>query len=511
MRPLRLLVLGVLSAALLSGCSTSETDDVSTPPPPPATAAPSHPAAIVIDGEPSDWEALPVRHADPAGDGDALDLGRLWMAHDSERLYLRLEVGATINLQESNTLTLHLDTDVDPATGTQARGIGAEASWTFGQRNGQVYAAGRTESIRHEALGLATLPTVRANVFEMSIRRDAAPGGTPLFGTDSLRVAFSGGGDLLPDADGGLTYAFSPASLPDRSLPSLDPPADVLRVLSYNVERDGLFEAEREGAYDRLLTSMAPDVIGFQELYNSSAEAARTRVEAVLGASNGASWHAAKAGLDLVLVSRFPVQEVHTIAGYDDYASGAFLLDTEADLGGPLLVVLAHPPCCNYADADPSRDAQRQITVDAIAAFLRDVQQGTAPIEVPDNTPIVVAGDMNFVGSPQQPKTVRTGEIVNSDRFGVSADPDWDASPLLDVNPRQAGAPLHATWMGVGSSFPPGRLDYVYTSDSVVTVANAFTLYTPALSSDVLSAHGLQADDTTVASDHLPLVVDLVP
>jgi endonuclease/exonuclease/phosphatase family metal-dependent hydrolase len=117
---------------------------------------------------------------------------------------------------------------------------------------------------------------------------------------------------------------------------------------------------------------------------------------------------------------------------------------------------------------------------------------------------------MNFVGSPQQPQTLRTGEIINTDRFGPSAAPDWDGSDLLDTNPRQVATPIHATWDDPESSFPPGRLDYTYVSDSVLDVANEYVLHTPSLSDSVLSAHGLQADDSAVASDHLPVVVDVV-
>jgi len=137
------------------------------------------------------------------------------------------------------------------------------------------------------------------------------------------------------------------------------------------------------------------------------------------------------------------------------------------------------------------------------------VKSGAGPFTVPEGTPIAILGDMNFVGDPQQAETLRTGEIVNTDRFGPPAAPDWDDSPLLDTNPRQAGAPLHATWVNPGSSFPPGRLDYAYVSNSVLEVANEYVLYTPALSGSALQDTKLDATDTNVASDHLPVVVDV--
>ena len=505
MRLLRSFCLGLLGIGLLVGCSSSGTD---TPEPtePSESSAAGHAALIRVDGDADDWDAVPVRHTDPSGDGNALDLGRLWMAHDAERLYLRLEVGTPINLQEGNDLTLHLDTDADATTGTSINGMGADVSWTFGERSGTV--VGTSEEIQHDDLGLATLPTVRSDGFEIALKRTSIVGDTLLFPADSVRLVLTGGSDTLPDGNH-VAYTFTSAHVSKPTLPSIDRPADAVRLLAYNAERDAFLEdADREGAYRRILTALNPQIIGFQELYDSNAEDTKAKVATLL--EDDETWYTEKAGLDLVLVSRYPITASHTIAGYDDYASGAFLLDATGALGSDLLVILAHPPCCNYSDATPSRDVQRQITVDAIAAFLRDVQQGTAPIDVPENTPIVVAGDMNFVGSAQNAETVRTGAIVNTDRFGPSAAPDWDDSPLHDLNPPQTGTPLHATWMGVGSSFPPGRLDYIYTSDSVVNTANTFTLYTPGLPDSVLATTGLQADDTTVASDHLPLVVDLV-
>jgi len=504
-----LLVAVLLMGSL--GCSGSDPGETTDVPPEPSTSFPTQPARILIDGAPEDWSDTPVRHTDPEGDGQALDLGRLWVAHDAERLFLRLEVGTTLNLQEGNDLTLYLDTDADASTGTSARGLGAELTWTFGERVGRVHRGTDTAEVRHEDIGFVSLPTVRSSVFEVALDRSATPGGTALFSGDSLRIALSGGGDQLPDADGGVGYTFSAVSLPDLDTPTLGrSEASDLRLLSYNVQRDRFFDAAPRSSYARIFQAVQADVIGLQEVYEHSAEETAEVFNDLYGASTGATWQAAKAGLDLVLLTRYPIEATHTIPGYEGNRSGAFLIDTREALGAPLLYVLTHPPCCNYADATPSRDAQRQQVVDAIAAFVRDVKAGDGPFDVPDDTPIVIAGDMNFVGSAQQPQTLRTGTIVNTGSYGQGAAPDWDGSPLLDANPRQAGTPLHVTWDDPGSSFPPGRLDYTYVSDSVVDVVNAYVLHTPALPASTLAAHGLEADDTRTASDHLPLVVDIV-
>jgi endonuclease/exonuclease/phosphatase family metal-dependent hydrolase len=366
--------------------------------------------------------------------------------------------------------------------------------------------------VGHADIGLAALPTVQSDTFEIALDRSAQPDGSPLFSGDSLRIALSSRGDRLPDADGGLGYVLSDTDAAANA-PSLDRPGSSdLRLLSYNVpnnfdrNENTLFETDHQPSYRRMLRAAAPDVIGFQEMYDNTAAEVEQVVETDIdGVPDSWSW--AKAGGELVLGSRHSIEATHPIPGADGQPSAAFLLDTQDALGDSLLVVLMHPKCCSGA----SEDRSRQATVDGVVAFLRDVQNGEGPFGVGASTPIVVAGDMNFVGDPQQPRTLRTGQIQNTDRFGPPAAPDWDGTPLLDTNPRHTGAPLHTTTFEAGGagSYPPGRLDYVYLTDSVLEAVHAFTLNTEALSDAALDTYGLQRNDTTIGSDHLPLVVDL--
>jgi endonuclease/exonuclease/phosphatase family metal-dependent hydrolase len=508
-----LLAVLVVAALSLTGCGAEDEDVAGPGGGEGATEVGSAAARISVDGEGDDWTSATLQHTDAEGDGQSLDLGRLWIANDDQYLFLRMEVGETVNLQEGNGLTLYLDTDNDASTGTSVQGqaVGAEVAWTFGRRRGTMHRNGEQTEIGHAELGFSSLPTVRSPVFEMALKRDATPGGAPLFRGDTLRVALTGGGDRLPD-EGSVGYAFAEGASPVPPA-SLDPPGpDALRLVAHNTLFSSILK-EAQPAYERILKALQPDVIGFQEVYDHGAAPVRDVVADAIVAGEGKTWHAAKLGLDLVTVSRYPILETHAIPGYEsedrNYQSGAFLLDTTEKMGTPLLFINAHPPCCNYDDAQPSRDVQRQQVVDGIAAFIRDVKQGEGPFDVPKNTPIVVTGDMNFVGSAQQPQTLRTGEIVHTERFGASAAPDWDGTDLLDTNPRQTATPLHVTWDDPGSSFPPGRLDYTYVSDSVLDVVNEFVLRTAALDDSILTAHGLRPDDTATASDHLPVVVDV--
>jgi hypothetical protein len=250
-------------------------------------------------------------------------------------------------------------------------------------------------------------------------------------------------------------------------------------------------------------------VIAFQEVYSQTAAEAEQVVEGTYGRAE--SWEWAKEGQDLVLGSRYPIVDSHTIPGYEDNESGAFLLDATEALGHRLVVVNMHPPCCNY-DANeehPNRNVQRQQVVDGVVAFIRDLKDGEGPFDVADDTPIAIVGDMNFVGDAQQPETLQTGNIVHNNEFGPSEAPDWDGTALLDANPRQTGTPMHTTWESADSSFPPGRLDYAFVTDSVLDIEHEFVLNTATLSDEQRSENGLQEEDTVTASDHMAVVIDV--
>ena len=56
-------------------------------------------------------------------------------------------------------------------------------------------------------------------------------------------------------------------------------------------------------------------------------------------------------------------------------------------------------------------------------------------------------------------------------------------------------------------SFPPGRLDFIVYTNSVLKEENSFIFDTKKLTSEQLLKYGLSEKDTEV-SDHLPVVVD---
>ena len=65
------------------------------------------------------------------------------------------------------------------------------------------------------------------------------------------------------------------------------------------------------------------------------------------------------------------------------------------------------------------------------------------------------------------------------------------------------------TWRSDGSSFNPGKLDYIFYSDATMDTGNHYTLNTLAMDTETLNEYGLQWNDTQEASDHLPRVFDI--
>lgn len=460
-----------------------------------ASAALAGPVAAV-DGRFEDWgDAVPAC-VDPAGDGARIDIGRVWVSSDSARIMLRFEVEPEINLQNGNGITLHVDGDGNAATGRAVQGLGAEVSWTFGQRDGTVWLAGRATAAGQADVGLLQAPTVSSREFEVSLLRRAANGTVVIPGPTVSFVLVDEGsaaGDRVPD-DGSVTIAASAAPPPPPLAVSLErrDPNDV-RVLTWNVLFDGLFK--RPASFTRVLRAIDPDVICFQEIWSHTAGDAADQVSLALPE---ATWYGKNTNEGLV-ISRYPIIEAQAIDAAGNYWALVDLPDDRYAVD--LSVVSAHPACCD-------KEKQRQDELDGIAAWLRDLVTPGGR-DLPQGTPMVIAGDMNLVGGARQVRTLIAGEIADEESFGPSHPADWDGTPLADAEPRHAGGRDIYTWRDASGSFAPGKLDYIVYSDSVAKLGNAFALATEELDAATLERYGLRADDTLDASDHLPVVADL--
>ncbi|HUF38837.1 MAG TPA: endonuclease/exonuclease/phosphatase family protein [Anaerolineales bacterium] len=432
--------------------------------------APSSP--LVIEGFFDDWAAAAPLGSDPAGDGGAsgVDFTDVAAAHTDDLLVISIDLGKVVNLQSEPALVLTLSAG------------GPELNYDFAARTGSLGDA----RAHHYEIGLASNPTVTSDRFEIALSRAAAAGDTPLF-VDGAPVILSfadpnPGGDVA----GPFTYAWdnpAPAPAPLSHLQIMG----TIRVLSYNVLNDGVMSALRADHFQRILTALDPDIIAFQELENRTAAAVEARMEEWLGGD----WHARKQA-DLVTVSRYPFVE-----GWPETQRPLHprIFPAMLDVDGRQLIVFnAHLFCC-------AEDAGRQDQADGFAAFVRDY--------APEGVPFILAGDLNLVGDARQLVTLLTGDIADEAVYGPDAFPDTDGTPLADAVPRHLLSPHTYTWFDTASAFSAGRLDYVIYTDSLLE-ATGFVLDSTILPADLLEILALRAHDTLEASDHLPVVVDLV-
>ncbi len=456
--------------------------------------------SIYLDEDYSDWDSFVPLYQDSIGDGADIDFGTFKSTSYKSYLFLYLEVGREINLQDLNAIWMYIDTDNDLTTGLQIKGIGADLQFSFGSRSGNYYRGTTNYPIYHDDLGFVSLPTVTSDRFELKIDTSIVIGGHKVFTSSSIKYVFIDdifGGDQMPDGDGGIIYNFEltePLQGVNYSIGKLN--SNFLRIVSYNIERDNLFDPSRKEEFSRIIKALNPDIFGFQEIYNHSAEQTAELIEEFLPSNGNEQWYAAKQGSDIITVSRFPITQSFYVEG-----NGAFLVDLSGKYEKDLLLVNAHTPCCDNNDG-------RQREIDAFMAFVREAKKEGGELTLEFETPIVILGDMNLVGYKQQQTTLITGDIVNTGIFGEKFNPDWDGTDFMDSKPPTTHQPSTISWYNEGSSFAPGRLDYIVFTNSVIQLENSFVLFTNSLPQDSLDYYNLRSEDVTNASDHLPSVAD---
>jgi endonuclease/exonuclease/phosphatase family metal-dependent hydrolase len=306
------------------------------------------------------------------------------------------------------------------------------------------------------------------------------------------------GGDQLPATGQILTYVMDMSPLgPEEAVALERECAGDLRLATYNVHDDGLWDPGVQEGFRRQLVAAAPDIVSFQEVFGHSPAQTRALMMAWLPPEPGGDWHAA-GNDDCKTASRHPILQSWAIDG-----NLAVLIDTSPVLGAALLLIHAHLPCCD-------NDARRQEEIDAILAFLRDALQPGGPVTVAPGTAVVITGDLNLVGLAQQLESLLSGDVVNEGAYGPDFAPDWDGTGLTRLLSRQTERRMGYTWRNDQSSFWPGHLDYMILGDSVVETGRTFILYTPEMSPEHLARYGLQSGDS-LASDHLLLCADIRP
>lgn len=289
-----------------------------------------------------------------------------------------------------------------------------------------------------------------------------------------------------------------------------------LRLVSYNILFDTIFPDEnpqQAEKFARVVQALDPDIMNLQEVQQPAASVVAL-FNTIAPLPGGASWYAAYG--DNVIVSKYPITALPSRG-----ARGGLVDLPDDRYSKDLFVMNNHFTCCGN---DPLgwQETSRQHSADELVTVMKDARTSGGQINLPQDTPMLVVGDLNIVMDPgvyDPLGTLLTGDVHFEDLYGSDSPPDWDGTSLADAHPlHNARGPDDYTWRDDGQNFDPGRLDYILYTDSVLGEANKFVLNTVEMTPTERAATGLEELDITVDQagsnyDHLPLVVDfrLVP
>jgi endonuclease/exonuclease/phosphatase family metal-dependent hydrolase len=296
-----------------------------------------------------------------------------------------------------------------------------------------------------------------------------------------------------------LELDLPPRSADAGAAPAVElPPAGPgeLRVVTWNVLVAS--PRKRPEPFARVLRALTPDVVLLQEWEGATDAELASWFDAHL--PEAAPWHAlTTAGWGVAVVARGALEALGPRAVSRPDAAPADPRRSDGALrlaaavvstpAGALCAASVHLKCCGSADSvlDLARRAEAAASNETLSAALAQAPPCMR----------VVGGDLNLVGSRRPLELLAAGL-------------DADRAPLAIVESPVLGDDALYTWTDAASRFSPGRLDYLLYGTTTAHAVRSFAFDTRRLTLDVLDAHGLQRDDSA-SSDHLPLVLDVVP
>ena len=455
---------------------------------------------IKIDGFFDDWSTNSNTYIDDSTDSQGIDLLGFSVCNDNEYLYVKIRLADEIDLTEPfynpAEVMINIDADNNASTGFSTNNIGSEYGINFFDK----FIFDDTDPNMVDTLSLydlyiIPLPTITSDEFEIAINRS-------LF-SDTIAISIREfiGNDFMPDNGSVFTYIFNNCSTPTTTAIdfSKNDPKN-LRLMTYNVWSNGLINNNRVDEHRRIFASANADIITYQECGN-------TTYNDVLGFLNTSPIYYPYIYPDLnsgnLTISKYPSLQSWQVTNKID----AELIDLPDSIySTDILIINGHPPCC-------SNNQGRQENFDAFIEFIHDAKTVGGVLDLPINTPISFSGDMNLVGYSEQYYTIVNGTVSDTATFGSGGFPDWDNTPLKDQVCYFNEKDIAYTWDASNPSagdYPPGRLDFVFFTNSVMSVDKSFIISTEHMSASLLSQNNLLWNDTKIASDHFPVIVDFV-
>lgn len=406
-------------------------------------------------------------------------------------------------------------------------------------------AAGPLRRLNPYDVAVTALPTHSAERFELRLARrlPAELGGGLLDGRIRMGVVAessppdTGGGAAAGNGDRGdgdagdeplrddlatVPYDFRTSPGPDPFRPTLEPlarPADpeVFRVATWNVG-EGSFRTPEDHA--RILAALGPDVILLDEVYGEVDDEALAAFFAWPGLAALGEWRWAVsrgggrqktvvAARDRGLRQVPEMVEVRYAPGTLEALGGAFpapfdrMLTVEGQVqmsatgawvevlpGREVLFVPVDLQSMGW-DGSP-HDVLRLLQAQTI---LRHVRRASAGVE--GGAAVVIAGDLNLVGSRAPLDALRAGVPR-----GIG--------PLDDARLTRLDAATPVTWRNRPQAlFGPGRLDFTLFTERRLEQVSGFVFATDGLTEAQLDSLGLDREVSARTSDHLVMVADL--
>jgi endonuclease/exonuclease/phosphatase family metal-dependent hydrolase len=497
-----------------------------------------NPNPIVIDGQLGDWSGIPAIVTDQPQQAPGFQA--IYMSHDADSIFIRLDLNAAINYQSllESTLTFYFDADGNRDTGSSGgplpgAEIAIELSPLSTQSPGRPRQGARvlvfpdqSDSPEIESgyyVGLMGAPAYSAREFEFRIARGTHSGsGSALFTGDHLRgkLVHAVSAEQVLQQSPEFVYQLSasspPATLTAQQIETLlsANEAETIRVLSWNIA-DHNFQRSFD-AYGRILATVKPDVLLLDEApQDITEENVRKLLVAMDPATKASSWqiHIGVGGGRQrgVIASHLPVEVLpeydplhypQEVVEYVRNNGTTSMLRDLADMhqeampvlgarldwaGREILLVTMDFQCCGYdgSPEDGFRSRQAKLVRQALGNAIN--RSG-----IPDA--VILAGDLNLVGSNRPLDTLLDKG-------------DLDGRDLLSVDPLQLNQATTATY-GFKGLFSPGQLDFMIFSNSSLELVRSFVLDSRELPESLATRLGVNPNDSAQSSDHMPIVAD---
>ncbi|MDG2423850.1 MAG: endonuclease/exonuclease/phosphatase family protein [Phycisphaerales bacterium] len=444
---------------------------------------------VIIDGQFEDWSG-----------SEAPDTWLVEGASNKDYVFLHLQHPGPPRVIQHLDETLQLAIDLDGRTSTgctdgsfqgcelilemspskkgKAGGGVTARSWKDGGKwvNGSPY-----------DFGFVMAPTFASREHEIRLDKSSLPNNGK-----RMRVVLQSGDDN-PVITDFKQRSSGKVTAKRQSIPTTD--ADDIRVASWNIEFGGLLK--RADTVKALLESLAPDILLIQELEDDQDEEAVSNFLDSLTTNDDwtVSMSPAGSGLRSAVATRLKAEPVDTFnrvtrsdaPGRTIRVAGLLIDDGN---GLPILAVSLHLKCCG--GLNEREDLTRISEVLSIREAISEAVAEHQP------SGLVIGGDFNLVASPVPLDILR---IDGQSMLGQSHQGNLDLSTPYHLDGRDT-----YTWYNAGSPYTPGRLDFILTGGELEQ-SDAFILDTSDLSTN--EKRSLPANATRVASDHLPVVVDI--